>query len=253
MRPNQIKQVIAQGSPALGGWMAFNSPYAAEIMGHSGFDTVVVDLQHGPFYIDAAIPMLQALSATPAMPMARCSANNFFEINKLLDAGAYAIICPMIDSAADAASFVSACRYPPVGTRSYGPTRGFLYGGPDYFEHANSTIMTWAMVETPQAMKELDAIVATPGLDGVFVGPADLSLALGAVPPPKHKAEPLASALKHIVERAHAAGKLAGCFSTTEEMSIDLKRLGFDFITIAMDAVLLKTSASERVAAVRKA
>jgi 4-hydroxy-2-oxoheptanedioate aldolase len=214
---------------------------------------VVVDLQHGPFYLDAAVPMLQALSATPSMPMARCSGNNFFEINKLLDAGAYAIICPMIDSAADAASFVSACRYPPTGTRSYGPTRGFLYGGADYFDHANDTIMTWAMVETPQAMKELDAIAATPGLDGIFVGPADLSLALGSMPPPQHTKEPLASALKLIVERTHAAGKLVGCFSTTLDMAVDLKKMGFDFVSVAMDAALLRTAATERVNAVRKA
>jgi 4-hydroxy-2-oxoheptanedioate aldolase len=253
MRPNQLREAIASTGCALGGWMAFDSSYAAEIMGHSGFDTVVIDLQHGPFYLDAAVPMLQALSATPAMPMARCSANNFFEINKLLDAGAYAMICPMIDSAADAASFVSACRYPPVGTRSYGPTRGFLYGGPDYFEHANDTIMTWAMVETPQALRELDAIAATQGLDGIFVGPADLSLALGAVPPPQHTKEPLASALRHIVARTHAAGKLVGCFSTTLEMSVDLKKMGFDFVTVAMDSALLRSAASERVNAVRRA
>jgi 4-hydroxy-2-oxoheptanedioate aldolase len=253
LRSNQIIDRVKSGQPALGGWMAINSPYAAELMGHSGFDTVVVDLQHGPFFLDAAVPMLQALSATPAMPMARCSANNFFEINKLLDAGAYSIICPMIDTAEDAARFVGACRYPPMGTRSYGPTRGFLYGGADYFEHANSTILTWGMVETPQALQELDAIAATPGLDGIFIGPADLSLALGVAPPPQHSIEPLAGALARIIDRTHAAGKLVGCFCTTEKMSIDLKKMGADFLTIGMDSVLLRTSATERVNAVRKA
>lgn len=253
MRPNRLLEMFAGGECALGGWISLNSPYAAELLGHCGFDTLVVDLQHGPYYFDAAVPMLQALSATPTMPIVRASANNFFEINKLLDAGAWGVICPMIDTADEARAFVSACRYPPLGSRSFGPTRGFLYGGDDYFEHANETIVTLAMVETPQGMANLDAICAVDGLTGIFVGPADLSLALGAPPAPKWTADPLRGALERIRDAAHARGKLVGCFCSSEQMSIDLKRMGYDFLTIGADAVLLRTAAAQRVKAVRQA
>ena len=251
MRPHNLRERFAARQTAVGGWLSFNSPYAAEVMGHAGFDTVVVDLQHGPLYLDAAVPMLQALSSTPATPMARCSQNDFGEINKLLDSGAYGIICPMIDNADDARRFVDACRYPPMGRRSFGPTRGILYGGADYFTHANDTLITYAMIETPDGMKNLEAICAVPGLDGIFVGPSDLSLALGAPPAPKWKQAPLSDALARILAVTRAAGKMAGIFCSSNEFAVDAKQLGFDFIVQANDAVLLKAAAERAVAALR--
>lgn len=251
MRPHRLRERFAARQTAVGGWLSFNSPYAAEVMGHAGFDTVVVDLQHGPLYLDAAVPMLQALSSTPATPMARCSQNDFGEINKLLDSGAYGIICPMIDSAEDARRFVDACRYPPMGRRSFGPTRGMLYGGPDYFTHANDTILTYAMIETPDGLKNLEAICAVPGLDGIFVGPSDLSLALGVPPAPKWKQPPLSDALARILSVTRAAGRMAGIFCASNEFAVDAKQLGFDFIVQANDAVLLKAAAERAVAALR--
>jgi 4-hydroxy-2-oxoheptanedioate aldolase len=254
VRPNALRQLFADKRCALGGWTAFSSPYAAEVMGHSGLDAVVVDLQHGTMHLDGAVPMLQALSSTPAMPMARCSGNDFAEINKLLDAGAYGIICPMIDTADDARRLVDACRYPPAGRRSFGPTRGMLYGGPDYYEHANSTVLAYAMIETPLGMKNLDAICAVDGLDGVFVGPSDLSLALGVHPTPRWKDEPLAGALKQILAAARRAGKMAACFCAgSEAMSIDMKKLGFDFVIVAIDSALVSVGARKRVDGVRQA
>lgn len=251
MRPNRLRELHAEGRTALGGWMSINSPYAAELMGHAGFDAVVVDLQHGPLYLDAAVPMLQALSATPAMPMARCSANVFSEINKLLDAGAYGIVCPMIDTADDARAFVEACRYPPRGRRSFGPTRGFLYGGPDYFRHADDTVIAYGMVETPEGLRNLDAICAVPGLDGVFVGPSDLSLALGVAPLPKWRDAPLAGALAKILQAVKRAGKMAGIFCVNLEFAADMKALGYDFVVLSNDAAMLRSSAEQWVQALR--
>ena len=253
MRPHRLREAFAARQPAFGGWMSINSPYAAEVMGHAGFDTVVVDLQHGPLYLDAAVPMLQALSSTPATPMARCSQNDFGEINKLLDAGAYGIICPMIDSADDARAFVDACRYPPAGRRSFGPTRGILYGGPDYFDHANDTIVAYAMIETPDGLRNLDAICAVPGLDGIFVGPSDLSLALGAPPAPKWRQPPLSDALAKILQATKAAGKMAGIFCASREFAADAAKMGFDFVVLANDAVMLRAAAGDWLAAARGA
>lgn len=252
MRPNRLHELSAAKQTALVGWMTFSSSYAAEFFGHAGFDAVVIDLQHGPFYLDAAVPMLQALSATPAMPMVRCSANNFFEIGKLLDAGAYSIICPLIEDADDAKRFVAACRYPPMGSRSYGPTRGFLYGGADYFEQANHTIVTWAMIETPQSIRQLDAICAVEGLDGVFIGPTDLSISLGANPPPNWREAPLAPEIARVLATAQSAGKMTGIYCTTAEMAADMRRAGFDMVVLANDAVMLGAAVKQWIGAARK-
>jgi 4-hydroxy-2-oxoheptanedioate aldolase len=253
MRPNKLKEMFVSKTPALGGWMGFGSPFAAEVMGFSDVDAVVVDLQHGPIYLDSAVPMLQAISASPAMPMARLSVNQFFEINKLLDAGAYGLICPLVNSHKDAEHFVSACRYPPLGTRSFGPARGVLYGGPDYFEHANDNIVKLAMIETRDGMKNLDSILKVDGLDGVFIGPSDLSLALGLAPSPDFKKDPLKKALAKIYQAARKRKKMVGIFCNTLEFAEETKRLGYDFIVLANDAHLLRSITTQWAKAVRAA
>ncbi len=249
MRGSRLRERFAAGGPAFAGWCAIGNPYSAELLGHSGLDVVVVDLQHGPYYLDAAVPMLQALSSTGAMPMARCSGLDFAEINKLLDAGAYGIICPMIDSAAQAAELVAATRYPPAGRRSYGPTRGFLYGGADYFQHADRTITTLAMIETPGAVDALDDICAVDGLDGVFIGPSDLSLALGAAPVPRWDAEPLAGAIDRILAAARRHRKMAGIFCLDPSFARTMQAKGFDLLVVAMDSLLVRGGAEARLQA----
>ncbi len=252
MRPNRLRELAAAGQPAMVGWMSIASSFAAEFYGHCGFDAICVDLQHGPIYLDAALPMLQAISASPAMPMVRCSGNNFSEIGKLLDAGAYSVICPLIQDAADAQRFVEACRYPPLGTRSFGPTRGFLYGGADYFDHANDTVVTWAMIETPESLRALDEICAVKGLDGIFVGPSDLSISLGTKPPPRWRDAPLAGALERCLSAARAAGKMAGIFCNTPEMAADMRRMGYHMIVLANDATMLRGAAQQWLQGARK-
>lgn len=179
---NRLSDILASGTPAVTAWLSIDSPYLAEVLSYCGYDAVTVDLQHGMFGLDGAIGLLQAVSAGPAVPLARCPSHDGATIGKLLDAGAYGIVCPAVDTAEEAAAFVQACRYPPAGERSFGPGRGLLYGGPDYMDHADRTILTWAMVESAAALRNLDAIVATPGLDGVYVGPNDLALSLGETP-----------------------------------------------------------------------
>jgi 4-hydroxy-2-oxoheptanedioate aldolase len=252
MKTNRVRERNAAGQAAMAGWMSIDSRYATELIGHAGFDAVVVDLQHGPYHLDTAIGMLQALSSTPATPMARTPSLDFGTIGKLLDGGAWGIICPMIDTAGQARELVSACRYPPVGIRSFGPARGLLYGGPDYFEKADETIETWAMLETAAGMQNLDAICAVAGLDGVFVGPSDLSIALGLPPMPRWNEGPLAEALARILAAAKAGGKRTGIFCTTKEMSADMRRAGFDLIIPGFDAQHLTTAAKEWLAAARE-
>ena len=253
MRPNSLKLKFRNKECAIGGWCSIGSPYSAELLGHGGFDTVVVDLQHGMLYIEQAMAMLAALSATPAMPMVRVSDNQFFEINKLLDAGAYGVICPMIDDVEAARRFVGACRYPPLGTRSFGPTRGLLYGGPDYFSGANDEILTLGMIETPKGLANVDEIAALEGLDGLFVGPSDLSLALGLVPGTDWRSGRLGEAIDRILASARRHGKMAGIFCTSLPFAQDMKQKGFDYINLGNDSAYLRSASQEWVAAMQGA
>jgi 4-hydroxy-2-oxoheptanedioate aldolase len=200
---------------------------------------------------DSAVAMFQALSATPAMPFARVTSNDPPLIMRLLDAGAYGLICPMVSTSDQAASFVHACRYPPVGQRSFGPARGLLFGGADYFARANDEIVTLAMIETTDGLQNLEAIVATEGLDGIYVGPNDLCLALG-VPPVAESQEPVVvEAIERIVRTCRDAGKAAGIFASSGAAAAERVRQGFNMVTPGNDANLLGAAARKAVAAAR--
>lgn len=243
MRPNTVKERLLKGESIVNGWLGIPSSLSAEILGLSGFDSVTVDLQHGMIAFDAALPMLQALSATAAIPLVRVPSNNGPQIMSLLDAGAYGVICPMISTADQAAAFVSACRYPPKGDRSFGPSRAILYGGDDYYQHANDTILTLAMIETQQGLDQLDEILAVDGLDGIFIGPNDLSLALGQAPSSEPKADVVVKAIAHILARAQVHGKIPGIFCSSGQAAAMRIQQGFKFVVPGNDANILKQAA----------
>ena len=164
------------------GWLSISHGFTAEVMARQGFDTLCIDMQHGTTEMNDVWPMLQAISQTDTVPVVRVPWNDPATIMKALDLGAYGIIVPLVNTAADAAKAVAACRYPPVGMRSSGPVRALHYGGADYVANANDKIVIMAMIETKEGLANLDAICAIPGLDAVYIGPSDLSFALGLVP-----------------------------------------------------------------------
>lgn len=249
MRPNRLKQKLHNEEAVVNGWLSIPSSYSAEVMGHQGFDSVTVDLQHGMIGFEAAISMLQAISATPAVPMARVSRNDPALIMQLLDAGAYGIICPMISSSEEAGAFVAACRYPPLGERSFGPARGLLYGGSDYFLQANTELLTFGMIETREGYESLDAILAVDGLTGVYVGPNDLALAFGQRPSAEPDDPEVAQAIVHVAQRARAASKIAGIFCSSGEAASRRIGEGFMVVTPGNDVGLLSAAAKRAVAA----
>jgi 4-hydroxy-2-oxoheptanedioate aldolase len=251
MRTNRLRDLLVSGETVVSAWMSIGSPYLAEVLSHCGYDTVTVDLQHGMFDLETAVTLLQAVGAGPATPMARCPSKDPAVIGKLLDAGAYGIVCPNINTADEALAFVRACRYPPQGERSFGPARGLLYGGPDYLEHADSTILTWAMIESASGLDNLDAILATPGLDGVYVGPNDLALSLGESPAAGAAPGRTAEALAHVARTARDAGRWAGVFCGDSEIALRMIELGYDLVTPGNDAGVMRQAAHERLAAVR--
>jgi len=250
MRENHLRTLFAKKKPALNGWASIGNSFVAELLADSGFDSVTVDLQHGLFSIESAVPMLQAISTTNAVPLVRCSENSLGEINKLLDAGAYGVICPLINSREDAEKFVRACHYSPRGGRSYGSARGVLYGGKDYFEHANRTLLTLAMIETRQGLEAALEILSVPDLDGIFIGPSDLAIELGLRPDAWN--DPLlTNAISTLTAQAHALGKYVGIFCGSMEMATQMKALGIDMITPGTDVQLLRAETSRRVEALR--
>jgi 4-hydroxy-2-oxoheptanedioate aldolase len=251
MRPNRLREIWKSGKPALNGWCQIPHSLSTEVMAHQGWDCLTVDLQHSGVSEAEAITMLQAISTTEAVPMVRTPWNEPGVIMRLLDAGAYGVICPMVNNRADAEAFVAACRYPPVGIRSNGPYRALMYGGSDYQAHANDEIVTLAMIETQEGMANLDEIAATPGLDGLYIGPSDLAMAHGEAPVLDHFEGPIVPLIVRIREAAHAAGKVAGLHGASAKYAIRMISEGFDLVTPTSDMRLVATGAAQMVADIK--
>jgi 4-hydroxy-2-oxoheptanedioate aldolase len=255
MIPNRLKQIWAAGQPTLNGWCSIGNSFTAEIMAAQGFDSVTVDMQHGALDYSHLLPMFQAMRASGACLLARVPWNEPGVIMKALDAGAYGIICPMVNTPEEAARFVSYLRYPPLGQRSYGPTRVSFSAGADYAAEANGEILAFAMIETADAMANLDAIAATPGLDGLYVGPADLTLSLtqGRLPPGFDREEPeMIAALHRIVAACRANNIRAALHCGTPDYAARAIGWGFEMVTIGGDSRFLASAAGAAVAGFRK-
>jgi 4-hydroxy-2-oxoheptanedioate aldolase len=251
MRENKLKTLWANGGAAINGWCGIPDSFAAENMAHAPFDSVTVDMQHGMVDYQVAVRMLQAISTTDKTPMVRVPWNDPIPIMKCLDAGAYGIVCPMINNRAEAEKFIGACRYAPDGYRSLGPPRGLLYGGPDYVEKANETILTLAMIETREAMENLDEIMSTPGLDAVYVGPNDLALSLGFKPSPNPTVPEVLDAISTIAETAKKHGIVPTIHCANGEMAARMQAQGFQLMTIANDTRLMVLGATQECAIAR--
>ncbi len=251
MRENRVRSIWGGGGVVLNGWLHVPSSFSAEVMAHAGWDSLTVDLQHGPPDMGSVIPMFQAISTTGVVPFARANWNDPGTIMKLLDAGCYGIICPMIEGREDAESFVGACRYPPEGYRSYGPFRASLYGGPDYAANANETVVTVAMIETAQALDDLDGILGVPGLDAVFVGPSDLGQALGHGPGMDREEPEMIEAIGRVVGSAREKGLAAGIFTGSTEYAARTIDEGFNFVNVSTDVRFMADGASAAVSALR--
>ncbi|KGJ02255.1 HpcH/HpaI aldolase family protein [Paracoccus sphaerophysae] len=251
MFENRLKALWAQGRPAINGWLSVGNPFIAEIMAGQGYDSITIDLQHGALDYGQALPMFQALRASGVVPLARVPWNEAGSVMKVLDAGAMGVICPMINSAAEAAQFVSYLRYPPLGQRSFGPTRAsFAYGGYDTGA-ANDQILALAMIETQAGVDNLEAIAATPGLDGLYIGPSDLTLGTrnGRLPPGFDREEPEIVELIRRIQAVCAKNGLRACLHCGEaDYAARAIGWGFDLTTVSGDTRLLAMAAAASVA-----
>ena len=197
------------------------------------------------------IPMLQAISTTNTAPVVRVPWLEPGILMKTLDAGACAVICPMVNTREDAQKLVAYTHYAPMGTRSFGPIRALLYSGADYASHANESIVTFAMIETAQALDNLDSILSVEGLDAIYIGPSDLSLSLGCTPTFDDVDPKAAEAIDHILARAKAHGVVAGIHNGTPEAALKRIAKGFQFVTISSDARLMAAGAQSVLSKMR--
>tara|TARA_B100001121_G_scaffold240850_1_gene214913 strand:+ start:248 stop:1036 length:789 start_codon:yes stop_codon:yes gene_type:complete len=237
MRKNKLKELFKTGKPIINSWLSIPSSFSAESMAQQSWDSLTIDMQHGLIDYSSAVNMLQAISTTDITPMARVNWNEPGQIMKILDAGCYGVICPMVSNRKEAEKFVQACQYPPKGYRSFGPIRASIYGGSDYAKHADNEILKLAMIETKEALEKLDEILDTPHLDGVYIGPADLSLAVGEEPGFDKPED--TKAYKEILRVLDAAKKrklIAGLHNGTPEYAQKMLDKGFNLVTVGSDS-----------------
>jgi 4-hydroxy-2-oxoheptanedioate aldolase len=251
MRENRLRRLWAQDKAVVNGWLHIANSFSAETMAHAGWDSLTIDMQHGVVDYQGAIVMLTAISTTPTVPIVRVPWLDPGILMKMLDAGAYGVICPMVNNRRDAEALVAATRYPPKGQRSFGPVRANLYAGADYAKHANDTIVAFAMIETKEALDNLDDILAVDGLEAIYIGPSDLSLALGCTPKFDQDEAPVVAAIDMILRKARERKIVAGIHNGTPEYARKMIDKGFRFVTIGSDARLMAASAQQIVAKMR--
>ncbi|MGQ9571894.1 MAG: HpcH/HpaI aldolase family protein [Dehalococcoidia bacterium] len=250
MRENSVKRLWQQGQPALGGWLTIPSAFSAEVMAHQNLDWLCIDMQHGLIDYDTALAMLQAISTTPTTPFVRVPWNDSAIIMKMLDAGAYGVIVPMVNTRAEAEAAVAACRYPPKGIRSFGPVRAVYYAGLDYFVYANQEICCMPQIETVTALENLDEILSVEGVDAVYIGPMDLSISLGLPPQMDGDLPAYAEARQRILEACQRHNVVAGINSSAVTAPRRIAE-GFRLVLVTTDSGSLARAAGEDVRAVR--
>ena len=251
MDMNTLKKLLTSGQPVLVGWSAIASSYSAEVLASTGFDTVVVDMQHALATDENLYHCMQAVRAGGSIPMARVRWNEPASIMRALDLGAMGIICPMINNKADGQAFVSACRYSPRGNRSYGPVGAGVAYGADYYQNANDSVVTMAMIETVEAVKNVEDIVTIEELDGLFIGPNDLGVDLGEGPVLDQPNDALDNAIAHIVKVAHGAGKFVGIFGGSADGARRRIGQGCNFVSLANDGMYIRQASAQAYKAIK--
>jgi 4-hydroxy-2-oxoheptanedioate aldolase len=249
-----LAERLREAAPAFSAWCGIAEPAVAGILAREGFDAVTLDMQHGTVDLACALRTIPIVAAAGKPAIVRVPVGEFQTASRLLDGGASAVIAPMVNTAEDARRFGRFMKYPPLGERSWGPNAALPLSGltPEaYFGAANGFSLGFAMVETREALGVVDEILAAPGIDGIFIGPSDLSIALSGGAGNDPDSREVAHALAHALARSRAAGKFIAVYAYTGERAADLARQGFDLVAIASDTVFLRAGAHAALAAAR--
>ncbi len=248
---NGVKAAWAAGKPVVNGWLAIPSGFTAEVMAQAGWDSLTVDIQHGLQDYMSMVACFQGMQPHGVTPMVRVPWNEPGIIGKVLDGGAKGVICPMVNTEAEARALVSYCRYPNKGTRSFGPIRSGIYGAAADTNAANDDVLVIPMIETKTAVENLEAIVNVPGVDAIYIGPSDLSLSLGMAPLQDRQEPEFLAVLDKIRNTAQAAGVKVGIHTMTGAYTKQMFERGFNLATIMNDSGLMLTAAKAQVAIAR--
>lgn len=243
MTDSPIRERCRSGHAAYTGWLSMPDPWSAEVMARAGFDALVVDLQHGLGDMGGLLGMLQAIGGAGVPALVRTAWNEPSGLMRALDTGAHGVICPMVNTAEECEAFVAACRYPPRGIRSFGPTRSLVSIGPDYLARAGAFSLTFAQIETAAGLDNVEAIARVEGLDGLYVGPYDLSLDLGLAEPGNLDDPRLLEACGRVLEIADRHQLIPGIYTNSAEAGVRMATLGFRLVNIATDSTLLQCGA----------
>jgi 4-hydroxy-2-oxoheptanedioate aldolase len=249
---NRFKHALAAGTPQVGLWLSLSDHYSAEVCAGSGFDWLLIDTEHSPNELHMVLAQLQAIAPYPTTAVVRVPWNDMVIIKRMLDAGAQTLLVPYVNTAEEAASAVASTRYPPEGVRGVaGTTRATRFGRvKDYARRASGELCLLLQVETQQALDNLEAIARTDGVDGVFIGPADLHASLGY---PGETANPaVLPKIEDAIRRIRACGKAPGILTADEKLARRYLELGALFVAVGADVGLLARE-SEKLAAKFKA
>lgn len=245
---------LRAGETLISGWSAIPEPLVAESVARAGFDCVIVDLQHGLHDTRSIFQSIGSITAAGKPTVVRVPLGDNALASRALDAGAQAVIAPMINSVADARAFVSAVKYPPIGQRSWGPNRALVLSGKTpqaHLETSNADTFAFAMIETEGALAVLDDILGVAGVDGVFIGPSDLSVTLSDGARIAPDADDLDPVIRRICEAAEKAGKIAGAFTANSRRAKICRDLGCRFIALGSDYAYIAGGAAAMLAPLR--
>ena len=251
--PNRVKQAWAEGRAVINGWLAIPSGFSAEVMAQAGWDSLTVDLQHGVQDYLSMVHCFQAMQVHPVLPMVRVPWNEPGIIGKVLDGGAWGVICPMVNTPAEAQALAASCLYPPKGKRSNGPIRAAAYGAASpYQASANDEVLVIPMIETQQAIDDIDAILDVPGISGIYVGPSDLALSLGLPPALDREEKHVLAMYEKLLKATAARAQFAGIHTAGGVYAARMIEMGFRFVTLANDSGLMMRAATAEIAVTRK-
>lgn len=245
MAENTFKAALARGETLCGLWLALADPYSAEVCAGAGFDWLLIDGEHAPNDLRSTLASLQALAAYPVVPLVRPPVGDTVGIKQLLDIGVRNILIPMVETPEQARALVAATRYPPRGVRGVGAALARASGfGRDaaYLSHADDGVCLLLQIESVAGLEALDEIAAVDGVDGVFIGPADLAASFGQLGQPGHA--DVQQAIQDAARRIRAAGKAAGILSTDEAQARVYLDWGYTFVAVGTDVTLLARATS---------
>ena len=247
MKQQTLRDCWAKKKGAINAWCSIPSAVTAEMMSMNDFDSITIDMQHGLVDYQVALNMLQVISGSGKTPMIRVPWNEPGIIMKSLDAGALGIICPMINTPEDAISFVGATRYEPEGHRSSGPTRALMVHGPNYHDEANDKIISLAMIETVEALENVEKIAAIDGLTGIYIGPSDLSISMGLKPGLDRVEPEMIDAINKIYNACKNNNIRVGIHCLSPSYLKEKLSNGFDLATLASDVRIYAEGISNKI------